>query len=73
MSTLLDNQLSFGHRIGVFILAEISAIPSSSINILLGYIAVRFLNLVDWPTLLYADPLSTVQLPFAKGRGVDED
>jgi len=33
------NELPFGQRIGVFILAEISAISASSVIILLGYIA----------------------------------
>jgi hypothetical protein len=56
MSTL-DNQLPFGHRIGVFILAEISAISASSVIILSGYIAVSFPNLVEWPTSLNADLL----------------
>jgi hypothetical protein len=40
MSTT-DVQLPFGHRLGVFILAEISAISASSVILLLGYIAVR--------------------------------
>jgi len=34
-----DDQLPFGQRIGVFILAEISAISALSVTILLGYIA----------------------------------
>lgn len=54
MST--SNQLPFSHRIGDFILAEISAISASSVVILLGYIAVSFLNLVEWPTSLNASP-----------------
>ncbi|KAI0257439.1 hypothetical protein BJV78DRAFT_1150341 [Lactifluus subvellereus] len=45
MSTTTQ-QLTFGHRIGVFILAEISAVSASSVIILLSYIAVCFLNLV---------------------------
>ena len=40
MSTL-DSQFPFGQRIGLFILAEVSAISASSVVILLGYIAVR--------------------------------
>ncbi len=48
MSTVV-NQLPFGQRIGVFILAEISAVSASSVIILLGHIAVRFLNLDEWP------------------------
>jgi len=39
-----DDQLPFGQRIGVFILAEISAISALSVTILLGYIAVCFQN-----------------------------
>ena len=38
-------QLLFGQRIGVFILAEISAISAASVIILLAYIAVRFQSL----------------------------
>ncbi len=51
MSTVV-NQLPFGQRIGVFILAEISAVSASSVIILLGHIAVRFLNLDEWPMSL---------------------
>jgi len=43
MSTI---QLPFGRRIGVFILAEISAISAASVIILLAYIAVRFQSLI---------------------------
>jgi len=35
------SQLPFGHRTGVFILAEISAISAASVIILLAYIVVR--------------------------------
>jgi hypothetical protein len=56
MSTL-SKPLPFGQRIGDFILAEISAISASSVIILLGYIAVRFLNPVEWHTSLNAAPL----------------
>ena len=38
----MSTEFSFGHRLGVFILAEISAVSASSVIILLGYIAVRF-------------------------------
>ena len=38
-------QLLFGQRIGVFILAEISAISAASVIMLLAYIAVRFQSL----------------------------
>jgi hypothetical protein len=41
------NELPFGQRIGIFILAEISAISATSVIILLGYIAVRFLNMTS--------------------------
>lgn len=40
------SQLTFGHRIGVFILAEISAISAASVTILLAYIVVRRQSLV---------------------------
>lgn len=40
------SQLPFGHRIGVFILAEISAISAASVIILLAYIMVRSQGLV---------------------------
>lgn len=43
----MDDQFSAGQRIGIFILAEISAISASSVIILLGYIAVSFRNLVE--------------------------
>jgi hypothetical protein len=66
-------QLSFGERLGVFILAEISAVSAFSIIILLGYIAVCFLNLVEWSMSLTHVVFSTVQLPFAKARGADGD
>ena len=46
------NKLTFGQRIGDFILAEISAISASSVVILLGYIAVCFLNPIELPTSL---------------------
>lgn len=53
MSTVVVNQrLSFGQRLGVFILAEISALSASSVIILVGYIAVRCLNLVEWAVSL---------------------
>jgi hypothetical protein len=45
-------QLSFGQRIGVFILAEISAISAASVILLLAYIAVRFQSLVVCSTSL---------------------
>jgi hypothetical protein len=51
MSTTTQ-QLTFGQRIGVFILAEISAVSASSIIILLGNIVVCFLNLVTCATVV---------------------
>ena len=36
------NELTFGNRIGIFLLVEISAVSASAITILLAYIAVRF-------------------------------
>jgi hypothetical protein len=66
------NQLTFGQRLGVFILAEISAVSASSVIILLGYIAVRFLNLV-WSIYLTRALFSIAQLPFAKAQGADGD
>jgi hypothetical protein len=49
-STHTTQPLSFGNRIGLFILAEISAVSASSVIILLCYIAVRLLNLVSRAT-----------------------
>jgi hypothetical protein len=72
MSTVV-NQLHFGHRLGVFILAEISAVSASSVVILLGYITVRFLNLVEGSMSLTRVLFSITQLPFAKARGTDGD
>jgi hypothetical protein len=72
MSTVV-NQLHFGHRLGDFILAEISAISASSVIVLLGYIAVRFLDLVEWSMDLTCILFSIAQLPFAKARGADGD
>jgi hypothetical protein len=72
MSTVV-NQLHFGHRLGVFILAEISAVSASSVIILLGYIAVRFLNLVEWSMSLTRVYFSIAQLPFGETRGADGD
>ena len=43
-----DGLMPFGNRIGLFILAEISAISASAVIFLLGHIAVRSLNLVPW-------------------------
>ena len=71
MSTV--KQLSFGYRLGVFILAEISAVSASSVIILLGYIAVCFLDLVEWSISLTRVLFSIVLLPFAKARGADGD
>jgi hypothetical protein len=71
MSTVV-NQLAFGYRLGLFILAEISAASASSIIILLDYIAVRFLNLVEWSMSLTRVVISIVQLPLAEARGADE-
>lgn len=70
MSTVV-NQLPFGERLGVFILAEISAISASSVIILLGYIAVRSLNLLESSTSLTGVLFSIAQLPFAKMRCAD--
>jgi hypothetical protein len=72
MSTL-NKPLPFSRRIGDFILVEVAAISASSIVILLGYIAVSFLDLVEWPTSPNTGPLSIAQLPFAKARGADGD
>jgi hypothetical protein len=54
-------QISFGNRIGTFILAEISAASASSIIILLSYIAVRFLNMVNRTTSTKSWYFLTVQ------------
>ena len=70
MSTVV-NQLPFGQRLGVFILAEISAISASSVIILLGYIAVRSLNLLESLMSLTRALFSIAQLPFAKMRCAD--
>jgi hypothetical protein len=73
MSTT-DVQLSFGRRIGVFILAEISAVSASSVILLLGYIAVRCPEsgrLIDMPTHQALD--SIARSPFGKARGVGGD
>jgi hypothetical protein len=67
------NQLSFGHRLGVFILAEISAVSVSSVIILLGYIIVRFLNLVERSMSLTRVIFSIARLPFARARGANGD
>jgi hypothetical protein len=67
------NQLHFGHRLGDFILAEISAVSASSVIILLGYIAVRFLNLVEWSMSLTRVLFSIAQSPFATALGADGD
>lgn len=72
MSTVV-NQFRFGHRLGIFILAEISAVSASSVIILLGYIAVCFLSLAEWPILLTCTLFSIAQLPFAKARDADGD
>jgi hypothetical protein len=73
MSTVV-NQLPFGQRLGVFILAEISAVSASSVIILLGYIAVRFLNLDEWPTSLTRVLIfSIARLPFAEAQYADGD
>jgi hypothetical protein len=72
MSTVF-NQLSFGHRLGGFILAEISAVSASSVIILLGYIAVRFQNPVERLVPLTRVLFSIAQLPFAEARGADGD
>ena len=69
----MSTNLPFGHRLGVFILAEISAVSASSVIILLGYIAVRFLNLVEWSKSLTRVIFSIARLPFAKARGADGD
>jgi hypothetical protein len=37
-----NSELTFGNRIGLFILVEISAVSASAVTILLAYIAVRF-------------------------------
>jgi hypothetical protein len=72
MSTL-GNKLPFGQRIGVFILAEISAISASSVIILLGYIAVRFLDMTSVSLPLMRFLFSIAQLPFAEARSADGD
>lgn len=64
-------KLLFGQRIGVFILAEISAISASSVVILLGYIAVRFLNMTSGSRLLTRFLFSIAQLPFAQAQSAD--
>ncbi len=48
MSTASES-LTFGDRIGDFILAEISAVSASAVTILLAYIAVRFPRV--WPPI----------------------
>lgn len=69
MSTVV-NQLPFGHRLGDFILAQISAVSATSVIILLGYITVRILNLVQSMSLTRV-LFSIVQLLSAKARGAD--
>jgi hypothetical protein len=54
-----NDPLTFGNRIGAFILAEIAAVSASAVTILLAYIAVRF-------SLVSGAETSNVDLPSAR-------
>jgi hypothetical protein len=68
-----NEQFTFGNRIGLFILVEISAISASAVTILLTYIAVRFphSSLLCPQMLTCLLPDSTAQLVSAQAQGVD--
>jgi hypothetical protein len=68
-----NEQFTFGNRIGLFILVEISAISASAVTILLTYIAVGFPHSsLLWPQMLTCLlPDSTAQLVSAQAQGVD--
>jgi len=73
MSTASD-PLTFGHRIGTFILAEISAISAAAVTIVLIYIAVHFpSSLVSDSQQMFTCILSDSTAPStsARAQGVD--